>query len=183
MPQVCVYCASRSGSDPRFMAEAGALGRALARAGLGLVYGGARVGLMGAVADAALASGGEVTGVIPQTLIDREVAHTGLTRQYVVQSMHERKARFLALSDAVCVLPGGLGTLDELFEVWTWSWLGLAPHPIVIINPGGYWDELLAFLDKTVALGMVDGGLRQRPIVVPDSAAAVAAIQRALDPA
>jgi uncharacterized protein (TIGR00730 family) len=148
--RVAVYCGSADGTNPAFLAEARALGSAIAVAGLGLVYGGANVGLMGVVADAALAGGAEVIGVLPAVLEGREIAHTGLTRLELVPTMHERKARMAELADAFLVLPGGYGTLDEMLEAVTWAQLGLHDKPVILINTVGYWDGLLAFLDTAV---------------------------------
>ena len=153
--RVAVYCGSANGSNPAFLAEARALGAALAAAGLDLVYGGASVGLMGAVADAALASGAEVIGVLPDVLAGKEIAHAGLTRLELVSTMHERKARMAELADAFLVLPGGYGTLEELLEVVTWAQLGLHAKPVVLVNTVGYWDGLLAFLDGAVEAGFL----------------------------
>lgn len=156
---VCVFCGSRPGSDPRHLADAAWLGQALVARGLAVVYGGASIGLMGALADAALAAGGRVIGVIPQTLVDREVAHRGLTELHVVTSLHERKARMAALSDAFVALPGGIGTLDELFEVVTWRALGLHDKPIGLLDVRHYYAALLDFLDVGVTDGFVDRAL------------------------
>jgi hypothetical protein len=153
--RVAVYCGSASGNDPAYLAEARALGAAIAAAGLGLVYGGATVGLMGAVADAALAGGAEVIGVLPDVLADKEIAHTGLTRLELVSSMHQRKARMAELADAFLILPGGYGTLEELLEVVTWAQLRLHSKPCILINTAGYWDGLLTFLDTAVATGFL----------------------------
>jgi uncharacterized protein (TIGR00730 family) len=152
---VAVYCGSTDGSNPAFRAEATALGTAIAAAGLGLVYGGANVGLMGAVADAALAGGAEVIGVLPEVLSGREIAHTALTRLELVPTMHKRKARMVALSDAFLVLPGGYGTLDELLEVVTWAQLRIHTKPCILINTVGYWNGLLEFLDTAVRAGFL----------------------------
>lgn len=152
---VAVYCGSANGNDPAFLAEARALGAAIAAAGLGLVYGGASVGLMGAVADAALAGGAEVIGVLPEILAGNEIAHTGLTRLELVKTMHERKARMAHLADAFLILPGGYGTLEELLEVVTWAQLRLHAKPCILINTAGYWDGLLTFLDAAVAAGFL----------------------------
>ena len=140
MKSVCVYCGSSPGGDPRFMEEAVRCGTRLAEAGLTLVYGGGKVGLMGAVADAALAAGGRVTGVMPQDLIDQEIAHRGLTELRVVNSMHERKLAMAELSDAFLCLPGGPGTFEEIFEQWTWALLGIHAKPCGFVNVGGYYD-------------------------------------------
>jgi uncharacterized protein (TIGR00730 family) len=144
---LCVFCGSHSGASPAYAEAAAGLGRTLAARGLRLVYGGGHVGLMGVVADAALAAGGEVIGVIPAALADRELAHEDLTGLEVVASMHERKARMSALADGFIALPGGIGTLEELFEVWTWSQLGLQLKPCALLNAEGYYDHLLSFLD------------------------------------
>jgi hypothetical protein len=153
--RIAVYCGSANGNDPAFLAEAQALGAAIAAAGLGLVYGGASVGLMGAVADAALAGGAEVIGVLPDVLAGKEIAHAGLTRLELVSTMHERKARMAELADAFLVLPGGYGTLEELLEVVTWAQLGLHTKPVVLVNTVGYWDGLLTFLGTAVAAGFL----------------------------
>ena len=153
--RVAVYCGSTFGDDPAFLKEARDLGAAIAVAGFGLVYGGARVGLMGAVADAVLAGAAEVIGVLPGVLRDREIAHEGLTTLEFVPTMHERKARMVELADAFLVLPGGYGTLDETLEVVTWAQLGLHAKPCILINTAGYWDGLLAFLDSTVVAGFL----------------------------
>lgn len=155
MRRLCLFCGSGAGARPAYLDAARALGRGLAERGLGLVYGGASVGLMGAAADAALAAGGEVTGVIPHGLVAREVAHPGLTTLHVVATMHERKARMAELSDAFIALPGGLGTLEELFEVWTWGQLGVHRKPVALLDVDGYWRPLLAFLEHGVAEGFV----------------------------
>ena len=152
---MAVYCGSANGTNPAFLAEARALGAAIAAAGLGLVYGGACVGLMGAVADAALAGGAEVVGVLPDLLAGKEIAHAGLTRLELVPTMHKRKARMAALADAFLILPGGYGTLEELLEVVTWAQLRLHAKPCILINTAGYWNGLLAFLDTAVAAGFL----------------------------
>ena len=150
LQSVCVFSGSSPGARPSYTETATALGRAVAARGLRLVYGGASVGLMGAVADAALAAGGEVVGVIPQHLVDREVAHDGLTELRVTGSMHERKALMADLADGFVALPGGLGTLEELAEILTWSQLGLQSKPCGLLDVEGFFDPLLAFLDHTV---------------------------------
>jgi uncharacterized protein (TIGR00730 family) len=153
--RVAVYCGSADGNHPEFLAEARALGTSIATAGLGVVYGGANVGLMGAVADSALAAGADVIGVLPEILAGREIAHTGLTRLETVATMHQRKARMVALADAFLILPGGYGTLDEMLEIVTWSQLRLHAKPCILINTLGYWNGLLEFLDSTVAAGFL----------------------------
>jgi len=153
--RVAVYCGSADGNNPLFLAEARSLGAAIAAAGLGMVYGGARVGLMGAVADAALAGGAEVIGVLPSVLAGSELAHPGLTRLEIVETMHERKARMVGLADGFLILPGGYGTLDELMEILTWAQLKMHAKPCVLINTAGYWNGLLQFLDTAVAAGLL----------------------------
>ncbi|MGZ4326495.1 MAG: LOG family protein [Solirubrobacteraceae bacterium] len=150
MKRVLVFCGSRPGGRPEYAECATALGRLLASRDLEVVYGGAHVGLMGALADAALGAGGKVIGVIPNRLVEAEIAHAGLTELHVVDSMHERKALMAELSDAVIALPGGTGTLDELFELFTWSQLGLHRMPIGLLDVSGYWQPLLGFLEHAV---------------------------------
>jgi uncharacterized protein (TIGR00730 family) len=150
MKYVCVYCGSNTGSDPAYAAQARALGERLAADGMALVYGGGNVGLMGIVADAVLAGGGEVIGVIPQQLVDWEVAHRGVTRLEVVDSMHTRKARMFELADGFIALPGGFGTLDEMFEMLTWRQLGLGKKPCAFLDVGRFWQPLMAMLDSMV---------------------------------
>ncbi len=148
---LCVFCGSSVGARPAYRRAAQSLGEELAARGIGLIYGGASVGLMGAVADAVLASGGSAIGVMPRALVDAEVAHENLTELRVVQSMHERKAQMAALSEGFVVLPGGIGTLEEAFEVWTWSQLGLHGKSIGLLNVEGFYDGLERFLDHLVA--------------------------------
>ena len=150
MRSVCVYCGPNAGGDPAYAAQAKALGTRLAAENLALVYGGGNVGLMGVVADAALDAGGEVVGVIPRQLVDWEVAHKGVTRLEVVESMHERKARMFDLSDGFVALPGGFGTLDEMFEMLTWRQLGLGDKPCAFLDVNGFWQPLMAMLDTMV---------------------------------
>jgi len=171
--RVAVYCGSASGNDPAFLAEAWALGAAIAEAGLGLVYGGASVGLMGAVADAALVGGANVIGVLPEVLAGREIAHTGLTRLETVATMHQRKSRMVALAEAFLILPGGYGTLDEMLEIVTWSQLRIHAKPCILINTIGYWDGLLRFLDSTVDAGFLKPENRALLRVVGSAVAAV----------
>jgi uncharacterized protein (TIGR00730 family) len=165
---VCVFCGSNSGASPAYAEAAAGLGRALVRRGLTLVYGGGRVGLMGVVADAALAAGGRVIGVIPEALATREVAHNQVTEMRVVGSMHERKALMSELSDGFLALPGGIGTLEEWFEVWTWSQLGFQPKPCGLLNVTGYYDHLLAFLDHMTEERFLTGTHRSMAIVDDD---------------
>ena len=148
MKSICVFCGSNFGARDSYAAAATDLGRAVAGRGLRLVYGGAKVGLMGTVADAALAGGGEVTGVIPGALVEREIAHAGLTELRTVDSMHERKKVMADLADGFVALPGGAGTMEELFEVWTWGQLGHHDKPVGLMNVDGFFDPLLVFLDR-----------------------------------
>jgi uncharacterized protein (TIGR00730 family) len=153
--RVCVFCGSSFGRGPRYQAHARALAEALVGAGMGLVYGGTQVGLMGVLADTVLAQGGEVLGVIPEPLVALEVAHRGLTQLHVVGSMHERKAMMADLSDAFVALPGGLGTLEETFEIITWAQLGLHTKPVGLLDTDGYYGPLLAFIDRAIAEGFI----------------------------
>ena len=162
--RVAIYLGSSLGSRPEFADAAAATGRLLAEAGIGLVYGGGAVGLMGVLADAVLAAGGEVIGVIPDGLFAAEVAHQGLTRLEVVQSMHERKARMADLADGFAALPGGLGTLDELIEVLTWLQLRLHGKPVVLLDVDGFWEGLVRFVDGLVEVGFVPAATRQQLI-------------------
>ena len=157
MQSLCVFCGSSSGANPAYAEAACATGRALAQRGIALVYGGGHVGLMGEVADAALAAGGQAIGVMPRHLVEREIAHQNLTRLDVVESMHERKARMGELADGFIALPGGAGTLEELFEQWTWAQLGRHAKPCAVLNVAGYYDALLA-----QARHMVDEGFMKR---------------------
>ena len=171
--RVAVFCGSAFGTNPAFRAEATALGTAIAQAGLGLVYGGACRGLMGAVADAALAGGAEVIGILPAALKGREIAHNGLTRLELVDTMHERKARIHDLSDVILTLPGGYGTLDELLEAVTWAQIGIHAKPCILINTAGYWNGLLDFLDTAVAFGFIEAKNKSLLRVVPTAADAL----------
>ena len=147
MQTICVFCGSNFGARQAYAEAAHQVGRAIAERGLRLVYGGSKVGLMGVVADAALAAGGAVIGVIPAALVEREIAHAGLSELQQVGSMHERKARMADLSDAFIALPGGAGTMEELFEIWTWAQLGHHRKPVGLLNVEGFFDALAAFLD------------------------------------
>jgi len=153
------------GADPHFADIARTLGVEMARRGTGLVYGGGRLGLMGVVADAVLEAGGEAYGVIPQALVDLEVAHTGLTELHLVPDMHTRKAKMTELTDAFVAIPGGVGTLDELFEAWSWNALGYHAKPFAILNQDGFWDDMIAFLDKVTASGFMSPARRSQLIV------------------
>ncbi len=152
---VCVYCGSRFGTSPDHAEAARAIGDEIGRRGWQLVYGGGRAGLMGVLADAALAANASVVGVIPQTLMDREVGHTGLSELHVVQTMHQRKMMMAERSDAFLALPGGIGTFEELFEVWSWRQLGYHDKPLGLLNVAGYYDTLLAFLEQSRAQGFI----------------------------
>lgn len=153
--RVCVYCASSSGTNPAIQAATRALGQRLAAEGLGLVYGGGSVGLMGLLADTVLAAGGTVVGVIPRRLFPKEIAHRGLTELVEVGSMHERKTAMFERADAFIALPGGFGTLEELSEVTTWAQLGIHQKPIGVLNVGGYYDALLSWLERGVSEGLL----------------------------
>lgn len=161
MQSVAVFCGSSIGADPRYARAAAETGRELARRGLTLVYGGGRTGLMGAVADAALAAGGRVVGVIPHDMVAAERAHTGLTELRLVHSMHERKALIADLSHAFIALPGGYGTFDELFEIITWAQLAIHAKPVGVLNVGGFYDPLLSFLDHARDAGFIQHRFRQ----------------------
>jgi len=160
MRSVCVFCGSRDGNDPAYREAAVAIGTEIAARGLTLVFGGGRVGLMGAVAGAALDAGGTVVGVIPEALYAKELAHVGVTDLRVVGTMHERKAAMADLADGFVALPGGFGTLEEFFEVVTWAQLGFHPKPCLLLDVHGYWDPLLALADEAVAAGFVEPGHR-----------------------
>jgi uncharacterized protein (TIGR00730 family) len=163
--RICVFCGASPGRDPRYRELAAETGRKLARRGIGIVYGGGRVGLMGALADGALDAGGEVIGVIPRGLVDRELAHPDVTELRVVETLHERKAVMAELADAFVGLPGGLGTLEELSEVVSWAQLDLHQKPCGVLDPGGYFRELIAFLDHAVAEGFLAQPDRERLVV------------------
>lgn len=177
MQTVCVYCGSSPGSDPAYMAAAAEFGRLLARSGSTLVYGGGRVGMMGAVADAALAAGGSVVGVIPRSLVDKELAHRGVTELRIVGSMHERKATMAELADAFVALPGGVGTLEEIFEAWTWGQLGIHAKPYGLLDVAGFFAPLLAFLDGLVDAGFVRAEHRAMLLVDRDPAVLLASLK------
>lgn len=155
MNRLAIYCGSATPADPLYIASARAVGRTFAERGIGLVYGGGRLGLMGAVADACLEAGGEVIGVIPQALVDLEVAHRGLTALHVVETMHQRKQAFTDLSDGFVTLPGGTGTMDELWEALSWAQLGYHAKPVGLLNVAGFYDGLLAFVETMGAVGFL----------------------------
>src|SRR5947208_3753235 len=166
-----VFCGSGLGNAAAFREQVGALGHLLADEGIGLVYGGARVGLMGVLADSVLAHGGEVIGVIPRALVHREIAHATLTELRVVESMHERKALMADLANGFLTLPGGAGTMDEFFEAWTWGQLGLHVKPCGLLNIAGYYDGLLAFIDRAMTMGFLSSRHREMLVVESDARA------------
>ncbi len=170
MPRLCVFCGSSPGDNPAYRAAAQTLGQALVEQGLGLVYGGAAVGLMGVVADAALAAGGEVIGILTEGLQRREVGHPGLTELRIVETMHQRKAMMADLADGFIALPGGIGTLDEFCEILTWSQLGIHTKPCGLLNIAGYYDALIAFFDQMVASRFLSQTDRERVLVEDDAA-------------
>jgi uncharacterized protein (TIGR00730 family) len=166
---LCVFCGSSSGATDAYVDAARDFARASVERGIRIVYGGASVGLMGALADTALSSGGQVVGVMPRSLVDREIAHTSLTELRIVDTMHERKATMASLADAFVALPGGLGTLEELFEIWTWGMLGLHAKPYALLNVSGYYDPLIAFLDHACDEGFVRPAQRAMLVVDDDA--------------
>src|ERR1700733_9098739 len=176
--RVCVFCGSGPGLRPEYRAGAVALGRLLGEAGLGLVYGGAQVGLMGTLADAALAHGSEVIGVIPRVLAGVEGAHQGLSQLVLVETMHERKALMAQEADAFVALPGGFGTLDEFFEILTWAQLNIHAKPCVLVNTGGYYDHLLSFLQVAIDQGFLKRENFALIHVVADAAEALKCMQK-----
>lgn len=178
-PSICVFCGSRSGLNPKYEAQAKAFGRTMAQKNWRLVYGAGDVGLMGAVANACQAEGGDTFGVIPTHLLRREVGKTDLTRFVVTENMHERKKVMFMNSDAIVVLPGGAGSLDEFFEVLTWRQLDLHNKPLILLNTDGYWDPLVAMLDHVIAQGFADQSLRNFVQIAPDVDALEAALVRA----
>jgi uncharacterized protein (TIGR00730 family) len=170
MRRLCVYAGSNAGTRPEYAEAAAALARELAGRGIGLVYGGGKVGLMGVLADTVLAGGGEAIGVIPQALVDREVGHEGLTELRVVGSMHERKALMAELSDGFVAVPGGIGTLEELIEVYTWSQLGIHAKPLGVLDAGGFYGGLLGLLDHMVREGFLRAEHREVMLSEPEPA-------------
>ena len=165
LDQLAVYCGSAPGSDPVFAEAARATAAAMVKRKVQLVYGGGRLGLMGLIADTMLELGGEVYGVIPQALVDIEVAHLGLTELHTVANMHERKAKMTDLADAFLALPGGIGTLDELFEAWSWNALGYHKKPFCLLNVEGFWDGLIAFIDHATESGFLSASRRRQLLV------------------
>lgn len=163
--RLAVYCGSAPGSDPMFADATRATASAMVERGVDLVYGGGRLGLMGLVADSVLELGGKVYGVIPSALVDLEVAHTGVTELFHVENMHERKAKMTDLADAFIALPGGIGTLDELFEAWSWNALGYHAKPFCLLNVGGFWDGMIAFVDHATESGFLSASRRRQLLV------------------
>lgn len=161
MKSIGIFCGSSAGEHPLYLETARLVGRTLAQQGLALVYGGGKVGLMGAVADAALEAGGVVIGVMPRGLVEREIAHRGLTELHVVEDMHERKTKMAALADGFIALPGGAGTLEEIFEQWTWAQLGIHEKPCAFLNIKGYYDPLQAMVDNMVRKGLCTRATRR----------------------
>jgi uncharacterized protein (TIGR00730 family) len=174
--RVTFFTGSATGNDPSHGAAVAAVAAECARRGLGIVYGGGKVGLMGVLADAALAAGGRVTGVMPQVLVDGEIAHTGLTSLEIVTGMTARKDRLLALGDATVALPGGAGTLEEFFQAWTWQQLGINVKPVVLYNAGGFWDPLLAAIKSMVTAGFLAVAYADNLIVVDHPADLIEAL-------
>lgn len=175
---VCVFCASAAGAPPDYLKAATELGRLIAERNYGLLYGGATVGAMGAVADGALAAGGLVVGVIPEVIREREIDHKGLTEQHVVGTMHERKALLSSRADAFIALPGGYGTLDEFIEIVTWAQIGIHAKPCVLVNLNGFYNGLLAFLDHTVQQGFIVPENRGLVQTAPDPASALNLVEQ-----
>lgn len=167
---ICVFCGSSRGRGTRYADAAAAMGRTLAERGIGLVYGGAHIGTMGVVADAALAAGGSVVGVIPESMVEREIAHSGLTELHVVADMHQRKAMMAELADGFVALPGGAGTLEELFEIWTWAQIGLHAKPIGLLDVAGFYRPLTAMVDHMVTEGFLRPAYRDTLAVETDPA-------------
>ena len=180
---VCVYAGSNAGRLPAYAQAAAALGELLARRGIHVVYGGGDIGLMGVVADAALAAGGRVTGIIPRTLMKREVGHRGLTELIVVETMHERKHEMARRADAFVALPGGIGTVEELVEALTWTQLGVHRKPCALLDAGGYWTPFVRFLDHAVAEGFLPERHRAMLVTAGTPEAVLAAIERWEPPA
>lgn len=181
--RVAVYCGSAMGSDPVFAEAADALARAMVERSVDLVYGGGRLGLMGRSADAVLAGGGKVYGVIPAALVDLEVAHTGCTELHKVVNMHDRKAKMTDLADAFIALPGGIGTLDELFEAWSWNALGYHAKPFCLLNVEGFWDKMVGFIEHATECGFLSAQRRAQLLVADTPEAALKALDEAAEKA
>lgn len=176
---ICVFCGSAAGARPEYASAARDLGRRIAERGYGMVYGGGSVGLMGEAADAALAAGGEVVGVIPDVIVELEVGHSGITELHIVRTMHERKALMAERADAFIALPGGFGTMDEFMEIATWAQLGIHSKPCVLVNVAGYYDELLRFLDTGVNEGFIRAGNRALVQVASSATEALEMVEHA----
>lgn len=176
--RIAVYCGSNDGARPAYVDAARALGTLLATEGVCVVYGGGRSGLMGALADAAMAAGGEVIGVMPHGLVQREVAHRGLTALHIVDSMHERKAMIAELADAFIAMPGGIGTFEELFETWTWAQLGVHAKPVGLLDTEQFWDPFVALLDQLDREGFLRGTPQQWLVRAPDARSLIDALSR-----
>lgn len=173
MKKICVYCGSSDGASPEYRQAAAVLGRTMAEKNIDLVYGGASVGLMGTLADTVLDGGGRVTGVIPESLVNREISHSALTELVVVESMHERKSMMAELADAFIALPGGIGTMDEFFEILTWSHLGIHQKPCALLNVAGFYDHLTAFVNYGVNQGFIRKQTAEKLIIQDDPKALV----------
>ena len=180
LDQLAVYCGSAPGSDPAFAEAARATAAAMVKERIQLVYGGGRLGLMGLIADSVLDLGGEVYGVIPQALVDIEVAHPNVTELHIVETMHERKAKMTELADAFLALPGGIGTLDEFFEAWSWNALGYHKKPFCLLNVNGYWDGLIAFIEHATASGFMSPQRRRQLLVATDPMQALELLDEAV---
>ena len=181
--RLAVYCGSAPGSQPVFAAATRATAAAMASRGVELVYGGGKLGLMGLVADSVLEAGGRVYGVIPTVLVDLEVAHTGLTELHRVETMHERKAKMTDLADAFLALPGGIGTLDELFEAWSWNALGYHKKPFCLLNVDGYWDGMIEFIDHATRSGFLSPQRREQLLVAQTPEEALDSLDEAAEAA
>ncbi|MBS1813529.1 MAG: TIGR00730 family Rossman fold protein [Acidobacteria bacterium] len=179
LESICIFCASAFGNDPAFLSAANQTGTLLAQRNIALIYGGAKVGLMGAVADSALNAGGQVLGVIPVILVDLEVAHNGCSQLHVVKSMHERKALMGEKADAFLILPGGFGTFEELFEVLAWQSLKIHNKPVCLLNINGFYDGMLSFLDHCVQQGVLKQKARDRVLVASTPEEALALLEQA----
>lgn len=178
--RLAVYCGSAPGSQPVFAEAARATAKAMVGRGVDLVYGGGRLGLMGLIADSVLEGGGRVFGVIPKALVDLEVAHEGITQLHTVETMHERKAKMTDLADAFLALPGGIGTLDELFEAWSWNALGYHKKPFCLLNVDGYWDGMITFIDHATSSGFLSEQRRSQLLVAQTAGEALDLLDEAV---
>jgi uncharacterized protein (TIGR00730 family) len=183
LDQLAVYCGSASGSDPAFAESARATAAAMVREKVQLVYGGGRLGLRGLIADSVLELGGFVYGVIPQALVDIEVAHPSVTELHIVETMHERKAKMTELADGFLALPGGIGTLDEFFEAWSWNALGYHKKPFCLLNVEGFWDGLIAFIDHATEKGFLSAQRRRQLLVASSPEEALELLDEAAEAA